>query len=287
MNIQPQPQAAQLHQQQQPQQTHIISNHSLGNDLRASSPANNQAALNKQINSTAATLNNNSFLITNSNNSNNAGLATATGLASNPQQQGYFIQGQENSTGVMTAIKQQQQFQQFNNQNNEIRQQQQLQPQIANNLKYYMTNSPGQQQTASPRIINVQNNGTQQQGTYIQVNQEQQSQQNIIISGQSLNGQSATSTTMQNSNGQIFLNINNRIVPIQALNLKQTNGQSNSPNQANQTSHNTNCTTTALNTSLANANQVVHSPTQPAGQRIQILGNICLEFYYLEFVLNF
>ena len=52
----------------------------------------------------------------------------------------YFIQS-SNQMAIKQPL-QQQQFQQFNNQNNELTQQFQQQQQLANNLKYYTTNSP-------------------------------------------------------------------------------------------------------------------------------------------------
>lgn len=85
--------------------------------------------------------------------------------------------------------------------------------------------------------------------------------------------------TIQNSNGQIFLNINNRIVPVQALNLKQANNANNNTMNMNSTNvNNINCNVNNTNvnspnnTTNMNSGHVVQQ--QQTGQRIQIISKI-------------
>ena len=119
---------------------------------------------------------------------------------------------------------------------------------------------------------------------------------NVIINQPGTQQQHVAGATIQNSNGQIFLNINNRIVPVQTLNLKQANAN----NSMNMNTNNNNCNTntnvntnnnnninnnTSANTNINNAGSLVNSSNgnqqqmlqqqqqQQTGQRIQIISN--------------
>lgn len=268
-----------------------------------------------QLQSQHTQLNNNS----NNNASSNNQLNTANQIYCSPVTQNNFIQS---TTSQMMAVKQplqQQQYQQFANQNNEIQSNnQQQQFQTSNNLKYYMTNSPvsiGNQQivqqnisNSSPRVLNFNSNNNQiVNGNLIQqpyVLQDQQNQlnnnnnfnQNVNINSNNLvslnqtgNTQGGTPTpptitatggasTVQNSNGQIFLNINNRIVPIQTLNVKQQQNSNNSSIQSNPINiSNNNVNTNNFNSTViqqASNMQNQQQTMQNSGQRIQILSAV-------------
>ena len=131
-----------------------------------------------------------------------------------------------------------------------------------------------QSYNSSPRIINFNNNNNNSNNSHIQITQNAttayvlQDQQNsnsniasnanqnnnVIISASSMGQPSQNS----NPNGQIFLNINNRIVPVQTVNLKQANGN------------------TALVQQQASTlnNQQNLQLQQQGGQRIQLIGAV-------------
>ena len=128
-----------------------------------------------------------------------------------------------------------------------------------------------QSYNSSPRIINFNNNTSNnsqiqiqtQNATTAYVLQDQQNSNNnniasnannVIISASSIGQPSQNS----NPNGQIFLNINNRIVPVQTVNLKQANGN------------------TALVQQQASTlnNQQNLQLQQQGGQRIQVIGAV-------------
>lgn len=152
-----------------------------------------------------------------------------------------------------------------------------------------MTNSPASSPvnqlqpnlSASPRILNFNNSNSGGQQAYVL--QDQQNNLNLMnnvntnhtgfsngingsnmvlnSAGQATNAQG----TVQNSNGQIFLNINNRIVPIQTLNVKQTSNSN---------------PTGGSPGAVGNVIQQNSSQVQSTGQRVQIISKWNLTFFF-------
>lgn len=281
MSIQPQSQSAQLQQ------------HHLSNDINKSTEIQTNSVGSNIITASNKTITNQqgTFHLTANNNASN--LAANSNSASINSQQ-YCIQNTNNSsicsqTGSPMAVKQplqQQQYQQFANQNNEMQQQQYQN----NNLKYYMTNSPvstgnqaiQQSAISSPRVVNFNNYNSgqqQQQQQHAYVLQDQQNQLNTnnnnsnpgTNSNVGLNQSNAQGMGLPNSNGQIFLNINNRIVPIQTLNLKQPISTNNS--NSNNISAN-NQGNVIQQSGIQQNNMGIQQLQQAGGQRIQILSSV-------------
>jgi hypothetical protein len=223
------------------------------------------------INSTTSLLSNNIAINGDSTTSTPGSIGTATTPAT-----GYYIiqsSASSNPASNMMQIKPQQSHQiqhqpqtfqfitnQYQNQPQQVLNQNNVQN---SQTKYIAASSSNQLQTstyafgsnssnlASPRLIIQSSNNNNSTQNIQQINYNQQSNQPTFILQNSNQVQNSQSNSNSGASGQIFLNINNRIVPIQSLNIK-------------------NATTSTIGPAILNTSSLQPQQTQSV-QRVQFI----------------